>query len=82
MAEKEKVSSRPYWSKVPAWVTGISCVPSVNALLRNLKEFLSSILGEKEPLVPGEEGRKSLEITDGIYRSTKEGKLEQFPLES
>jgi len=82
MTGKENVASRPYWSKVPAWVTGISSVPSVNALLRNLKEFLSSILDEKEPLVPGEEGRKSLEITDGIYQSTKEGKLVRFPLDS
>jgi len=79
IAGKENVSSRPYWSRVPAWVTGISCVPSVNALIRNLKEFLSSIVDEKEPLVPGEEGRKSLEMTDGIYRSSNEGSWSGFP---
>ena len=82
IAGKERVSSRSYWSELPTWVTGMSCVPSVNALIRNLAEFLSSIESEEDPLVPGEEGRKSLEITDGIYRSSREGKVERFPLES
>jgi UDP-N-acetyl-2-amino-2-deoxyglucuronate dehydrogenase len=80
IAGKDNVSSRLHWSDIPSWVTGMSCVPSANALVRNLKEFLSSIVDQKDPLVPGEEGRKSLEITEGIYRSTKEGRIERFPL--
>lgn len=78
----DRPSTLLYWSKVSKWTTGLLCVPSVNALVRNLKGFLASVLEDKEPLVPGEEGRKSLEITIGIYESSKKGELIRFPVKS
>ncbi len=38
-----------------------------------LQEIISSILNGKEPEVSGEEGLKSLEIVQGIYRSSQKG---------
>jgi predicted dehydrogenase len=80
IAGREPVSSRSYWSRLPKWTTGLSCVPSVNSLVRNLEEFLDSIISDKEPLVSGEEGRKSLEIMVAIYESSMNGQLVRFPV--
>lgn len=80
IAGREPVSSRSYWSKLPKWTTGLSCVPSLNSLVRNLQEFLDSIISDKEPLVSGEEGRKSLEIMVAIYESSMKGQLVRFPV--
>jgi len=45
-----------------------------------VEDFLSAIVEDREPMVTGEEGRKSLEIVLAIYRaSMKEGKV-VFPL--
>jgi len=80
VAGRDRVLYASYWNRLPKWTTGISSVPSVNALVRNVEEFLESIIEDKEPLVPGEEGRKSVEMTEGIYRSSREGRLITFPL--
>jgi predicted dehydrogenase len=79
IAGSERVSSPSYW-KVPKWSTGISSVPSVNALVRNAEEFIDCIIEDREPLVPVEEGRKSVEMSVAIGESSREGKMVHFPL--
>lgn len=46
-----------------------------------LAEFLDALLNNREPLVNGEEGRKSVEIIQAIYRSGRTGQTLRFPLE-
>jgi UDP-N-acetyl-2-amino-2-deoxyglucuronate dehydrogenase len=45
-----------------------------------IQDFLQSILEDREPLVPGEEGRKTVEIFTAIYRSQRDGRPVKFPL--
>ncbi len=46
-----------------------------------IEEFLNAIQEHREPLVNGEEGRKSVEIIQAIYRSGRSGQELPFPLE-
>lgn len=46
-----------------------------------LADFLDAILQDRAPLVSGEEGRKSVEIIQAIYRSGNTGKEVTFPLQ-
>jgi UDP-N-acetyl-2-amino-2-deoxyglucuronate dehydrogenase len=45
------------------------------------QDFLRSILEDRQPLVPGVEGRKVVEISTAIYRSQRDGKPVKFPLD-
>jgi predicted dehydrogenase len=45
-----------------------------------LEDFLRSILDDKPPMIPGDEGRKTVEIFTAIYRSQAEGRPVRFPL--
>jgi UDP-N-acetyl-2-amino-2-deoxyglucuronate dehydrogenase len=45
-----------------------------------IRDFLQAILEGREPLVPGEEGRKTVEIFTAIYRSQRDGRPVKFPL--
>ncbi len=47
---------------------------------RQILDFITAIKEGKEPLVNGEEGRKSLEIVLGIYQSARTGKPVTLPL--
>ncbi|UCF95919.1 MAG: Gfo/Idh/MocA family oxidoreductase [Spirochaetaceae bacterium] len=46
-----------------------------------IQDFLQAILEDREPLVSGEEGRKTVELFTGIYRSNRDGRPVRFPLE-
>lgn len=46
-----------------------------------IEDFLDAILQDREPLVNGEEGRKSVEIIQAIYRSGRTGQDLTFPVE-
>lgn len=46
-----------------------------------LKEFYDAVLKDKEILIGGREGRKSLEIVKGIYKSALEGRKVSLPFE-
>ncbi len=46
-----------------------------------IQEFLQAIQQNREPLVNGEEGRKSVEIIQAIYRSGRTGQNLSFPIE-
>lgn len=45
-----------------------------------IEDFIGAIREDKEPLVNGEEARKSLEIVIAFYKSSKEGRLVKLPL--
>jgi UDP-N-acetyl-2-amino-2-deoxyglucuronate dehydrogenase len=45
-----------------------------------IRDFLQSVLAGREPLVPGTEGRKTVEIFTAIYRSQRDGRPVTFPL--
>jgi UDP-N-acetyl-2-amino-2-deoxyglucuronate dehydrogenase len=45
-----------------------------------IQEFLRSILEGRPPLVPGEEGRKTVEIFTAIYRSQRDRRPVRFPV--
>ena len=45
-----------------------------------IEDFLSSVLKGEKPLVDGRDGRKTVELFEAIYRSTKEHCVIKFPL--
>jgi UDP-N-acetyl-2-amino-2-deoxyglucuronate dehydrogenase len=56
--------------------------PLGTAHQRQLKEIFAALREGREPPIPGEEGRKAVEIVLGIYRSAASGKRVTFLLES
>ena len=48
---------------------------------RQLEEIFAALREEREPPVPGEEGRKAVEIILGIYRSAARGERVPLPLD-
>ena len=67
----------------PTWYTGYTykrpADPSYHTV--QIQDFLQAINEGREPLVNGEEGRKSLELMLAIYRSGRTGEAVQFPLD-
>jgi UDP-N-acetyl-2-amino-2-deoxyglucuronate dehydrogenase len=45
-----------------------------------LKDFLRAILEDREPMIAGEEGRKTVELFTAIYRSERDNRVIKFPL--
>jgi predicted dehydrogenase len=43
-----------------------------------IEDFIQAILDDRPPLVPGEEGRKTVALLDAIYQSQKTGKVVRF----
>jgi UDP-N-acetyl-2-amino-2-deoxyglucuronate dehydrogenase len=67
------------WQKEDAdFFRGIDATKHYHRL--QIQDFLQSILEGREPLVPGEEGRKTVEIFTAIYRSQRDGRPVKFPL--
>jgi predicted dehydrogenase len=66
----------------PSWSTGYAyrqpANPSYHAV--QLEDFLQAIQHGREPLVTGEEGRKSLELMLAIYESSRTGQAIRLPL--
>lgn len=48
---------------------------------RQIQDMIDAIREDREPLVNGREGRKALEIIQGIYRSSRSGRVVSFPIE-
>jgi UDP-N-acetyl-2-amino-2-deoxyglucuronate dehydrogenase len=46
-----------------------------------IKDFLNAINGNREPMVTGEEGRKTVEIFTAIYRSNRDRSPVKFPVQ-
>ena len=47
---------------------------------RQIEDFLLALEQGKDPLVNGEEGRRTVELFTAIYRSTRDNKPVKFPL--
>jgi predicted dehydrogenase len=45
-----------------------------------IEDFINALKEDREPLVTGEQGRKTVELFTAIYRSTLTNKPVQFPL--
>jgi len=68
------------WQKEDAdFFAGIDATRHYHRL--QIRDFLQAILEGREPLVPGEEGRKTVEIFTAIYRSQRDGRPVRFPLQ-
>jgi predicted dehydrogenase len=68
------------WQKEDAdFFAGIDATKHYHRL--QIQDFLQSILDGREPLVPGEDGRKTVEIFTAIYRSQRDGRPVKFPLQ-
>ena len=49
------------------------------AIRRELRYFIESIIEDEEPAIPGEEGRKVIEIVQAAYISAREGREVKLP---
>lgn len=54
--------------------------PSVYFIRLQIEEYLDALEHNREPLVNGEEARKTVELFTAIYRSTRDNKPIRFPL--
>ena len=46
---------------------------------REVRYFIESIIEDKEPAIPGEEGRKTIEVVQAAYISSREGREVKLP---
>jgi len=56
--------------------------PTVFYMERQIEDFLHAIEHNTEPLVTGEDGRRTVELFTAIYRSTRDNLPVKFPLQS
>lgn len=54
--------------------------PMVYYMERQIEDFLLAIENNTEPLVSGEDGRRTVELFTAIYRSTRDNRPVKFPL--
>jgi predicted dehydrogenase len=54
--------------------------PTVYYMERQIEDYLLALKNNFNPLVIGEEGRKTVELFTAIYRSTRDGMSIRFPL--
>ena len=55
--------------------------PMVYYMERQIEDFLQAIQNNTEPIVTGEDGRRTVELFTAIYRSTRDNKPVKFPLQ-
>jgi predicted dehydrogenase len=55
--------------------------PTVYYMERQIEDFLQALVENREPLVDGAAGRRTVELFTAIYRSTRDNKPVKFPLE-
>jgi predicted dehydrogenase len=55
--------------------------PMVHFHQLQIQDFCESILTDRNPIITGQEGRKTVELFTAIYRSARDNKPVQFPLE-
>jgi predicted dehydrogenase len=56
--------------------------PTVFYMERQIEDFLEALETNREPMVTGEDGRRTVELFTAIYRSTRDNKPVKFPLEA
>jgi UDP-N-acetyl-2-amino-2-deoxyglucuronate dehydrogenase len=55
--------------------------PTVFYMERQIEDFLEALETNREPLVTGEDGRRTVELFTAIYQSTRDNRPVKFPLE-
>lgn len=55
--------------------------PTVYYMEKQIEDFLAALSNNTDPLVSGEEGRKTVELFTAIYRSTRDNRPVKFPLQ-
>ncbi len=55
--------------------------PMVYYMERQIEDFLKAIEENREPLVTGKDGRRTVELFTAIYRSTRDNRPVKFPLQ-
>ena len=55
--------------------------PMVFYMERQIEDFLEALENNREPLVTGADGRRTVELFTAIYRSTRDNKPVKFPLQ-
>jgi predicted dehydrogenase len=51
-----------------------------DGVVREVREFIESVLEDKPVTIPGEEGRAAVEVAQAAYESARTGELVQLPL--
>ena len=59
-----------------------NCDPMVYYMQCQIVDYLSALENRTEPLVTGQDGRRTVELFTSIYRSSKENATIKFPLKS
>ncbi len=54
--------------------------PMIHYMERQIEDFLSALDENRDPLVTGEDGRRTVELFTAIYRSTRDNLPVKFPL--
>ncbi len=72
LLEKWNEEDADFFSKIDATVYYMQC---------QIQDFLDAIENNREPLVSGTDGRKTVELFTAIYRSSRDNKPVKFPLE-
>jgi predicted dehydrogenase len=54
--------------------------PTVYYMKCQIEDFINAIKADREPLVSGDDGRKTVELFSAIYRSTRDNAPVKFPL--
>lgn len=72
MLEQWKVEDSAHFNKID---------PMVFYMERQIEDFLNAIQNNTQPLVSGEDGRRTVELFTAIYRSTRDNKPVKFPLQ-
>jgi len=57
-----------------------SCDPTVKYMQYQIEDFLDALRNNTEPLVTGEDGRKTVELFTAIYRSSRDNLPVKFPI--
>jgi predicted dehydrogenase len=69
----------PGWKEADAALFG-AVDPMAHFHALQVEDFLRAILEGRQPAVPAEEGRRTVELFTAIYRSNRSGQPVKFPL--
>jgi predicted dehydrogenase len=78
--EQDKAIEEKFAGRLLPWTVPLTGLSSVHSLFNHFSDFLQSIINRRPNSVDGKEGRRSLEITTGIYLSSKAGRRISIPL--
>jgi predicted dehydrogenase len=56
--------------------------PTVYYMKCQIEDFIHAIKDDREPLVSGDDGRKTVELFSAIYRSSRDNAPVKFPLKN